>query len=66
MHVSLHSIEEAAQLFSDTLHNTANKCMPVKTISVRQCDKSWITEEIKQMIRKKNKLHKKAKIFNTD
>ena len=49
--VSLHSIEEAAQLFSDTLHNTAKKCMPVKTISVRQCNKSWITEEIKQMIR---------------
>ena len=64
--VSLHSIEEAAQLFSDTLHNTAEKCMPVKTISVRQCDKPWITEEIKQMIRNKNKLHKKAKIFNTD
>ena len=46
--VSLHSIEEAAQLFSDTLHNTAKKknkkkCMPVKTISVRQCDKPWIT-----------------------
>ena len=37
--VSLHSIEEAAQLFSDTLHNTAKKNMPVKTISVRQCDK---------------------------
>ena len=40
--------------------------MPVETISVRQCDKPWITEEIKQMIRNKNKLHKKAKIFNTD
>ena len=37
--------------------------MPVKTISVRQCDKPWITEEIKQMIRNKNMLHKKAKIF---
>ena len=38
--VSLHGIEEAAQLFSDTLHNTAKACMPVKTISVRQCDKT--------------------------
>ena len=57
--VSLHSIEEAAQLFSDTLHNTAKKGMPVKTISVRQCDEPWITEEMKQMIRNKNKLHKK-------
>ena len=38
----------------------------VKTISVWQCDKPWIIEEIKQMIRNKNKLHKKAKIFNTD
>ena len=64
--VSLHSIEEAAQLFSDTLHNTAKTCMPVKTISVRQCDKPCITEEIKQIIRNKNKLHEKAKIFNTD
>ena len=67
--VSLHSIEEAAQLFSDTLHNTGGKkikkCMSVKTISVRQCDKPWITEEIKQTMRKKNKLHEKAKIFNT-
>ena len=40
--------------------------MPVKTISVWQCDKPWITEEIKQMIRNKNKLHKKDKMFNTD
>ena len=40
--------------------------MPVKTVSVRQYDKPWITEEIKQMMRNKNKLHKKAKIFNTD
>ena len=40
--------------------------MPVKTVSVQQCDKPWITEDIKQMIRNKNKLHKKAKIFNTD
>ena len=64
--VFLHSIEEATQLFSDTLHNTAKTCMPVKTISVWQCDKPWITEEIKQMIRNKNKLHKKDKIFNTD
>ena len=40
--------------------------MPVNRISVRQCDKPWITEEIKQIIRNKNKLHKKAKIFNTD
>ena len=61
--VSLHSIEEAAQLFSDTLHNTAKNFMPVKTISVRQCDKPWITEEMKQMIGNKNKLHKKAKII---
>ena len=64
--VSLHSIEEAAQLFSDTLHNTAKTFMPVKTVSVRQCDKPWISEKIKQIIRNKNKLQKKAKIFNTD
>ena len=59
--ISLHSIEEAAQLFPDTLYNTVKTCMPVKTISVRQCDKPWTTEEIKQMIRNKNKLHKKEK-----
>ena len=64
--VSLHSIDEFAQLFSDILHNTAKTCKPVKTISVRQCDKPWITEEIKQVIRNKNKLLKKAKPFNTD
>ena len=46
-----------------TLHDTAKKikCMPVKTISVRQCDKPWITEEIKQMIRNKISSTKKLK-----
>ena len=44
-----------------TLHDTAKKYMPVKRISVRQCDKPWITKEIKQMTRNKNKLHKKLK-----
>ena len=34
--------------------------MPVNRISVRQCDKPWITEEIKQMIRNKKKAPQKS------
>ena len=56
--VSLRSIEEAAQLFSDTLHNTAKKCMPVKTISVRQCDKPWICDSASSAVRQTEELNK--------
>ena len=38
--VSLHSIEEAAQLFSDTLHNTAKKKKKKKKKKMYACKNS--------------------------
>ena len=38
----------------------------VTTICFRHCDKPRIIEQIKQIIRDQNKLHKKAKSLNTD
>ena len=38
--------------------------MPVKTVLVRQNDAQWMNDEIRLLIVKQNKLHKKAKQTN--
>ena len=53
--VSLNTVDTAANLFSEKIMDIGKSCMPVKTISVRENDKPWITEEIKKQIRKKKK-----------
>ena len=63
---SIPSIDEAAYTFSDQLMNVAKKCMPVKKIRVQRHDEPWITEEIKEKIELKNKIHKLAKTVNND
>ena len=57
-------INEATQIFTDTLLNIANQCMPVKRITVRTNDAPWITDEIKRLIITKKSIHKSAKRSN--
>jgi len=54
------SIDDSANLFSDTLMNIAKECMPVKTVTIRENDAVWMTDDIRFMILKRNKMYKKA------
>ena len=46
------------------LNSAMNTCIPKKIIRVRPRDKPWINSEIKCKIRKRNRVHKKAKFRN--
>ena len=44
--------------------NSAQECMPVKTVRVRSNDAAWMTNEIRGLIKQRGKIHKKAKRGN--
>ena len=59
--VSRLSIDEAGECFSEEMMRVTKMCMPVKQITVRQHDTPWITQIIKKLIKKKNRIHRLAK-----
>ena len=63
--LSLDSIDNAAEAFSNQLMCTARQCMPVKEIIVNKIDAPWTTNEIKNLIKKKNNIHKVARTLNS-
>ena len=58
------SIDESAHLFTKIFMNSAQECMPVKTVSVRSNDAAWMSNEIRELIKQRGKIHKKAKRSN--
>ena len=55
------SSDESGHLFTKIFMNSAQECMPVKTVSVRSNDASWMTNEVRALIKERGKIHKKAK-----
>ena len=55
------NVDIYASNFTDKILELTNKHIPNKTIKVRQSDPTWLTNEIKQLIRKKNRLYDKYK-----
>ena len=47
------------------LIETASTCIPNKVINIRQGDLPWITNEIKKIMRKRDRLRRKAKKSNS-
>ena len=60
------TIDLSAADFTDTFFEIAKQCMPAKTIFVRQRDALWINDEIRILIEKRKKIHKKAKQSNRE
>ena len=58
---SSEDINEIAQKFTDKILDIASDSIPNRIISCRKNDLPWITNEIKKLIRKRNRLRKKAK-----
>lgn len=50
---------------TDEILQAANKCIPNRIITVRKDNPPWLTSRIKRCIRRKNRLHRKAKRTNT-
>ena len=63
--VATDTVDYAAELFSKKLFDIGKACMPVKTIVVKDKDAPWITEDIKKLIKKKQKIHTLAKILDS-
>ena len=50
------NVDIYASNFTDMILELTNKHIPNKTTKVRQSDPTWLTNEIKQLIRKKETL----------
>ena len=46
--------------FVSVFMDSAQECMPVKTVCVRTDDAPWMTNEIRLLIKQRVKMHKKA------
>ena len=58
------SIDDASNIFTDKFMSLAKQCMPSKLVTIRSRDAAWFNNEIRQLIKKRNKLHKRAKSSN--
>lgn len=58
------NINEIYSNFVSTLNNCIDKHIPKKTITVRPRDKVFMNGTIRQLMRKRNRTHYKAKITN--
>ena len=53
-------LDEAIRLLTSTLLDAATKCIPTKVIRLKQ-DKPWVTSELRQAMRKRDRLFKIAR-----
>ena len=61
---TLENVNSAADFFTDSLLSVAIQCMPSKTVTESDKDKSWMTDDIRKCIRKKEYIHTLAKKFD--
>ena len=59
------TVDTVAELLSEEIMKIGKACMPVKTITIKDNDAPWITEEIKKLIKKKQKIHAFAKTLDS-
>ena len=54
-------VNEYAKHFSDTLISIDEQCIPTKNVTIRPRDLPWINNNIRRLMRKRNRLYKKYK-----
>ena len=59
------TIDDAAKIFSETLYAIARECMPSKNITIRPRDADWMNDEIRLLMKRRDKAFKDAKKFNS-
>ena len=60
------NVEEVAQNITNTILTCAKNTIPNKLVTIRPNDIPWLNNNIRKLMRKRNKLHKKAKIVNNE
>jgi hypothetical protein len=58
-------VDTIVDIIANTIVNTADNTIPNRLITVRKDSRPWITISIKKFIRRKNRIHKKAKHANS-
>jgi hypothetical protein len=58
-------VDTIVDIIVNTILNTAYNTIPNRLITVRKDSRPWITTSIKKFIRRKNRIHKKAKHANS-
>ena len=56
---SIHDVDSALQKLVDMISNVIDEVFPIKTIKPKHKPNPWITDEIKKLIKEKNKLYNK-------
>lgn len=59
-----YEIDDSCKLFTKTFFEIAKLCMPVKQVTVSSKDALWLNNNIRTMLKRRNKLYKKAKRTN--
>ena len=59
-------IDTAVEEFTSAILDAAHRTIPTKTVTVRQRDKPWVTADLKRVIRKRDRLFKRAKTNQTE
>ena len=63
--LSKNDINDIVSEITETILNVAEKNIPRKTVKIRSQDPPWMTSNIKKLIRRRKRFHKKAKIKDT-
>ena len=59
------TMEEITELMTDKILEKASESIPNRVITVRNNDLPWLTNNIKKLMRKRNRLRRKAKNLNS-
>jgi hypothetical protein len=63
--IDVNEASTAAKEFSDKFLEVAKNSIPNKLVTVRPSDKPWFKGELRKLLRRKNRAHRKAKLHNT-
>ena len=58
-------VDTIVDIITNTILNIADNTIPNRFITVQKDSRPWITTSIKKFIRRKNRIHKKAKHTNS-
>ncbi|MCG7868140.1 MAG: endonuclease/exonuclease/phosphatase family protein [Candidatus Thiodiazotropha taylori] len=58
---SINNIDESVKYITETIHEAASRSIPNNVVIIKQSDHPWVTCQIKQLIRKRKRYHKKFK-----
>ena len=64
--MSLGNIDEIAEKWTNMYTSICEKHIPHKDISIRPREPEWMNSELRKLIRKRNRLYRKAKNKNTN